>query len=133
MTIEERLKEYILAHYKSLREFASVAELPYTTVFGILKRGIHKASIGNIIKICQTLGIDADELAQDKIVPASSVKHDPIKVELNDLIWSTKKEILEFDELTLDGIEMTRNEIDMFLDLIDMGVELIQKNRRRSW
>lgn len=134
MTIEEKLKEYILTQYKSLREFATFADIPYTTVFGILKRGVHNASIGNIIRICQTLNIDADELAKDKIVPLSAPKeHQPVKVEINDLIWTTKKGIYEFDEITLDGVTMTRSEIDTFLDSIDMGLEMIRRSRRRSW
>ena len=37
MTIEEKLKEYILVKYKSIREFTLSAGIPYSTVDAILK------------------------------------------------------------------------------------------------
>lgn len=134
MPIEEKLKEYILNHYKSIREFARIADIPYSTMDSVLKRGLNNSSVSNIIKICGVLNISADELANDKIVPITTqIEHKPIKVELNDLIWTTKKDILVFDELTLDGIAMKREEIETFLDVIDMGVEMIRRSRRRTW
>lgn len=69
MTIEEKLKNYILTKHKSIREFVKCTGLPYSTVDGILKRGIANSSIGNILIICKTLQISADELANGKIVP----------------------------------------------------------------
>ena len=69
MTTEDRLKDYILSNYKSIRSFVATIDLPYTTVDGILKRGIENSSLGNVFKICRALSIDADELANGKIVP----------------------------------------------------------------
>ena len=69
MTIEDELKCLILERYKSLREFALEAEVPYTTVDSMLKRGIMNASIGKVIKICRHLGISVDGLAEGEIVP----------------------------------------------------------------
>lgn len=68
MTIEERLKYLILAHYKSLNAFASAAGVPYTTIVSILERGLLNARIGTIIKICKCLGISADSLGDGEIV-----------------------------------------------------------------
>ena len=130
MSIEDKLKEYILTKYKSVREFASVAEIPYTTMDGILKRGVGNAGVGNIIKICETLGISADELAHGRIT-ASIAKHERICVELTDLVRLAKRDILEFDEVTLDGETMSMKEIDMFMDMMEMGMELIKRNRTR--
>ena len=59
------MKELILSKYGTVKDFAVVTDLPYGTVDTILRRGIHKASVTNIIKICQTLGISTDELAKD--------------------------------------------------------------------
>ena len=77
MTIEEKLKEYILSKYKSLRHYVNTSgiDVPYTTIDGIFKRGIYNSSISNILKLCQNLNISADELANGNIVP---VKEDVI-------------------------------------------------------
>ena len=58
MAIEENLKKLILKKYRSLKAFAENANIPYTTLYSILERGIENASIHNIIKIFDTLGID---------------------------------------------------------------------------
>jgi len=73
-TTEEKLKAYILTKYKSLRDFVNNSDvgIPYTTIDGMLKRGLHKANISNVVKLCQTLGISADELSDGNIVPVST-------------------------------------------------------------
>lgn len=66
---EDLLKEYILSKYRSIREFTIDTGMPYSTLDTILKRGIRNASIDNILKICQTLGISTDALVNGKIEP----------------------------------------------------------------
>ena len=63
INIEDSLKELILSRYKSLREFTLKIEMPYSTLDTILKRGVDKANIVNILKICDELNISADKLA----------------------------------------------------------------------
>lgn len=67
MTVEQKLQNYILENYKSIMQFAKVAELPYTTVKGIFNRGIWGTSIQNVIKICNTLSIDINALINGEI------------------------------------------------------------------
>ena len=67
MSIEEKLKHLILSRYDSISEFTTIAQIPNSTMVSILKRGILKASVGNIIKICKVLNISADSLADGKI------------------------------------------------------------------
>ena len=62
-TIENKLKELILTRNKSLREFTLKIGMPYSTFDTILKRGVDKANIINILKICNELNISADKLA----------------------------------------------------------------------
>ena len=78
MTAEEKIKELILIQYKSLRDFInnSGIDMPYTTLDGILKRGVSNASISNVLKLCKALNISADELSKGNIVPINS--DDPI-------------------------------------------------------
>ena len=68
MTIEEQLKALIVSRYVTVKQFAKEANVPYSTIDTILRRGILNASVDNIIKICQTLSISADALADGRIV-----------------------------------------------------------------
>lgn len=67
MTLEEDVKKIIVDRYSSLRQFAIEIDIPYTTIQSIFNRGLDKAGIQNVIKICQALGIDTDALANGKI------------------------------------------------------------------
>lgn len=69
MTIEDKLQSFILKRYKSIMQFAKIADVPYTTVKGIFSRGIWGASVQNITKICDVLAIDVDELIRGNIAP----------------------------------------------------------------
>lgn len=133
MTIEERLKEYILTQYGTVKEFAHKAEIPYGTVDTILRRGIHKSSVTNVIAICQTLGISADELAKDKIVPTSDYVHHRSKMtDLDEIMRFTKLSISVNAELTIDGKQMTQDEIDTLIDCLEISIELIKRRRERQ-
>lgn len=72
MTIEEKLKNYILAEYKSIREFCMKNNFPYSTVDSIFKRGIMGSSVSLMISICDRLNIDIDKLADGEIVQKSA-------------------------------------------------------------
>lgn len=62
-SIEHELKELILKRYGSLSEFCKKIDLPWTTLDSILKRGVDKANIRNILKITSELKIDVERLA----------------------------------------------------------------------
>ena len=132
MTIEERLKELILSKYGTVKDFANLTDLPYGTVDTILRRGIHKASVTNIIKICQTLGISTDELAKEKIV---SIDKKTINrshmTEMLDIVVYAKRNINDFSDLTIDGKKMTKSEIEMLIDAVDVTIRFIKRSRER--
>ena len=67
--VEQELRELIVSKYKSVKAFSEEANLPYTTVDSILKRGVERADVKNIIKLCQALHIDTDALADGRIEP----------------------------------------------------------------
>lgn len=71
-TSENKLKDYILSKYKSIREFTVAIDMPYSTIDSIFKRGIRKASVDNIIKICDFLNISTDALVTGEIEQKSS-------------------------------------------------------------
>jgi len=73
-TIEDKLKGLILNRYKSIRQFSLETNIPNSTIETIFKRGLTNASISNVIRICDTLNISVDMLAQGEIAPSPAVK-----------------------------------------------------------
>lgn len=71
MTREDLLKDYILKNYRTVKDFSVASGLPYTTVDGILRRGVMNARVENMIKLCQFLGISLDALVAGQIAPYS--------------------------------------------------------------
>lgn len=135
MTIEEKLKDYILSNYKSLRNFvnSSGIDLPYSTIDGMLKRGIGNATIDNVLKICKTLNISADELANNRIVPINTtIQSRSYMTDIDKIIEYTKRNIHEYNDLTIDGQSMSENEIEMLLDGLDIAIGIIKRNRKRN-
>lgn len=58
MNREEKLRNMILDHYTSLRQFAKEADIPYSSLMTLLSRGIGGASFDTVIQICKKLGVD---------------------------------------------------------------------------
>lgn len=59
---ELRLRNRILDRCASLRQFASEADIPYSTLMTILRRGIGGAGFDTVLRICRALDIDPREL-----------------------------------------------------------------------
>lgn len=66
--MEEKIKDVIINRYGSVKRFADKIQVPYTTIDTILKRGILNSNVLNVIKICNDLNIDIEELANGKVV-----------------------------------------------------------------
>lgn len=62
MSREFKLRNIILDRYESLREFATAADIPYSTLTTLLSRDIGGASFDTIIQICKVLNIDPKEI-----------------------------------------------------------------------
>lgn len=48
----------------NVKSFAEKCGIPYTTLYGILKNGVGRASMDNILLICRTLGITVEKLEE---------------------------------------------------------------------
>lgn len=70
----EILKQMIDNNWKSRRAFAEHIGLPPSTLTSMLDRGIGKASVDNVIKVCNGLGITTGELLE---MAESGVIKDP--------------------------------------------------------
>lgn len=67
------LKSTILEKFKSIREFASACEIPYTTIKSALDKGIGGTSVENVIKMCDALDLDISKLQEKKApIPADA-------------------------------------------------------------
>lgn len=131
MTIEEKLKDYILTNYKSVREFVKSAGLPYSTVDGVLKRGIANSSIGTVLKICKALGISADELANNRIVPSKIGVCHTFITEIPQMISYMRKNPHEYKDMTINGEPLTDEEWHFLLEAVDFTVEIIGRKKER--
>ncbi len=58
MIREENIRNLILDNYTSLRQFAKVTDIPYSTLMTLLSRDIGGASFDIVIRICKQLNID---------------------------------------------------------------------------
>lgn len=125
MTVEERLKELIIKQYGTMRDFTNHIGIPNSTFANILRRGVQNANVLTIIKICQALEISTDDLAQGRIV--SLKRSAPEAKDIEDILNAAKDEILNAEELTLNGKPMTRDGIANFLLSLDMIIELEKK------
>ena len=75
MTREELLKSYILKQYRTVKDFSVAIGLPYTTIDGILRRGVMNTRVENMIRVCQFLGISLDALVAGRIEPYSDTMY----------------------------------------------------------
>ena len=64
MSRELHLRNLILDHYPSLRQFARDADIPYSSLMTILSRGVGGASFDLVMQICRKLNIDPASLSE---------------------------------------------------------------------
>lgn len=69
----------------SLKSFALKCGIPYTTLYGIMKNGVGKATVDNVMTICHGLGITLDEL-EDMTNNKKSAKVEPSYEDVEKLI-----------------------------------------------
>lgn len=69
MNSTDTLKALIFAKYKSIRQFALDAEIPYTTVKSGLEKGIGGMAVETVIKMCKALCTTVDELTKENLTP----------------------------------------------------------------
>ena len=54
----EILKGVILSRYKSIRQFAVVMNIPYSTLITALERGVDGLAYNTVIRICEALSLN---------------------------------------------------------------------------
>lgn len=102
MKVEDELRELIISRYRSLRQFALDIDMPYSTIDTMLKKGVGKAGVLNVIKICNELGIDTDALA-DGYIKEKTIND--ISVTASEMTHIKKYRSLSiYDKETVDGL-----------------------------
>ena len=135
-TVEERLKELILTKYHSIREFTIATDIPYSTFYTMLERGLLNSNINNIVKVCASLNISADALADGKIVfneNTNEEKEDDIPektLDIRDILENTKRQLLAYDGLMFNGQPADKESIDSILGAMEIGIEMAKRNRK---
>lgn len=64
MTREDYIKTLIKSHGYTLKDFAKLIHMPYTTLLSILNGSIGGAAMDNVLKICHALNLRIEELNQ---------------------------------------------------------------------
>ena len=129
MTIEEKLKQMIIAEYGSLRQFAIQKNLTYASIDSILRRGIKNATWTNVKNLCKALGISANELADERIVISETEKAQTKDIER--IMLMKRQNIQHIDDLVLQDEPLTVNELEVLFDALEIGIEIVKRNRKR--
>ena len=93
------LEQLIKEQGYSLKAFAEKCGIPYTTLYGILKKGVGRASVDNVIQICQHLGITIEEL--EEMATGEKQKHEPSYDDVERLIARNGKQMSKEQKLRL--------------------------------
>ena len=144
------LEQLIAKKNLSLKAFAEKCNIPYTTLYTIIKNGAGKANVNNVILICKELGISVehlDDLSKNISLNEKDNNFDKIKrkslkeileeedkkqyakiVGYNDGIKTIELSKMEEEYYTLikndmegyERIDMTKNEFIKIKDMLDI-------------
>ena len=129
MTLEARLKKIILSRYRTIKDFAADIDLAYSTVDTILRRGVNKASVTNIITICHALNISVDELAQGRIVAVDTSAAKKTNIEVSNLLEVLRVDNSAYGELTVSGCKLTEDDFSIIETALGVAVAIIERKK----
>lgn len=109
MTREELIKELAISKYGSVRAFANQIGISYTTLMSMLQRGIGKAGVDKVLKICHALNISADEFSEDKIENNHiSTIYNKLDDERKNKVWEYANK--QFEEQNHNNIQVSERD-----------------------
>lgn len=136
MSTEEKLKNYILSRYRSVREFTTKYDIPYSTLSTVFMRGIDNSSLSTIIRICNALGISTDEIAEGRITPVTVPTGADSGVipgaDIVDIIAEVRVEILNYDDITLNGKKIDIVDRLMIASMLDSILDISTRSSSRD-
>ena len=129
MTTEDKLKNFILSRFNSVREFTQVANIKYSTFDSMLKRGLATSNVSNVIKICKELGISADALGEGKIIPINSYRQNVDGLtDLQEILDTFKNQLNSCSGLTIDGKLVKKEIVDSIIGAMEVSLEIAKRN-----
>lgn len=93
---EEIIKSMIKEKGMSIKSFAESIDMPYTTLHSMLERGIGKAAVDNVIKVCRALNITVEELEELSLSISNQSINTIAAHAINDLDDEQIKKVIEF-------------------------------------
>lgn len=133
MTVEDKLKDLIISKYGNLSNFSKEINMANSTLATIMKNGIHKANVSNIIKICKALGISTDELAKNKIVPVTVDPKNQFKMrELRDVLKYYRLNLKAYEGCTVDGYQIDQEDAEVMLDAMELLLDFVKRKKERE-
>lgn len=128
---EQKLQNFILSEYKSMRDFCIQIDRPYSTIANMLKRGLLNSSVDLVLYVVDRLGLDIDELLSGHIVLKQDTSLFPeiTNRELNIIRAYREKPEMQKAVDTLLGIENTNGDIvEDIVQTVDNGERIFKKN-----
>ena len=117
MTSTEKLEKYIKRKYNSFREFTIAIDMPYTTLYSILKRGIENSSVANINKVCSALNINLTDLINEEISPCQTTS-----ISNNESIIEIAETLLVHKFTLSNGKKLNPTEIKSILKIFEYSL-----------
>ncbi|WP_394923300.1 helix-turn-helix transcriptional regulator [uncultured Robinsoniella sp.] len=98
------LERLIKSKGYSFRSIAEKCNIPYTSVYTILKRtGVNKASVKVIVKICKELGIKVEDL-EEIVTGENAEKSEPTYDDMQQLIAQNGNKLTTDEKKLLNKI-----------------------------
>lgn len=94
------LEQLIKEQGYNLKSFAARCGIPYTTLYGIIRNGVGKATVDNVMIICHNLGISIDDL-EGMADCESAVKPEPTYADVERLVARNGKQMSADQKLRL--------------------------------
>lgn len=135
MTVGGRIKQYADKRGISLRELSKRADIPYTTLYSMVRSGAVRASHDKLAAIANALEISVNELIPDASIRVNSA---PEMVELQQKVaagQATEQEKQAWLEANLLGLKRMQHSIEFMLSELgqyDETKEIARQSRLMS-
>lgn len=135
MTVGGRIKQYADKRGISLRELSKRADIPYTTLYSMVRSGAVRASHDKLAAIANALEISVNELIPDASIRVNGA---PEMVELQQKVaagQATEQEQQAWLEANLQGLKRMQHSIEFMLSELeqyDETKEIARQSRLMS-
>lgn len=119
MTVGGRIKQYADKRGISLRELSKRADIPYTTLYSMVRSGAVRASHDKLAAIANALEISVNELIPDASIRVNSA---PEMVELQQKVaagQATEQEQQAWLQANLQGLKRMQHSIEFMLSELE--------------